>query len=489
MNKSGRSPGPRPLALCVLLALSIALYLILIQVFPAGNDFTPLLSVWLISFLPYLAACLIVLVTKPAMGGWRWAELAIIFAGALVMRVLLLPLSPLLSHDSWRYVWDARVTLHGYSPYVYAPADPILSRLRDNLIFVQSRFRNVPTIYPPGAQAIFVLSYLLAPGNLFFLKGIFVGFDMVTCGALALLLMRKGLDPSRVVIYAWSPLPVVEFAIQGHLDAATITFTVLAVLSAMSNRRGARALTGFLIGMATLTKIYPILLLVAVARRREWTLKQPALLLTCFATIIAGYLPFYVLGHGQVLGFFLTYAGENTTNSGVVPQVIYWLWKHFPLGLQLPTIVFVEHSVDLVVLGIVALVVLVLRLCERISVEAAALALIGTALVISPHIFPWYTTALLPWVAVLAGRLLIDKRPSGKGLATAMAWYFTCTVLVGYWNSLDWRIYYALVYDVVLLGLAVAVVAQVRKVARKSPDQRKDDSESDMDIFSAKSKI
>jgi Glycosyltransferase family 87 len=460
MNKPDQSPWWRSLALSVLLSLSIALYLILIHVVPQGNDFTPFLSVWMITFLPYIAACALILVTKPMMGGWRWAELAIIFAGAFVMRVMLLPLPPLLSHDSWRYVWDARVTLHGYSPYVYAPGNPVLSSLTDKLIFNESRFRNVPTIYPPGAQAIFVLSYLLAPSNLFFLKGIFVGFDMVTCGALALLLMRKGLDPRRVVIYAWCPLPIVEFAIQGHLDAATITFTVLAVLSATSNRRGARALTGFLIGMAALTKIYPILLLVAVARRREWTLKQPLLLLTCFATIIVGYLPFYVLGHGQVLGFFLTYAGENTTNSGVVPQVIYWLWKHFPLGLQLSTIVFLEQSVDLVVLGIVALVIIVLRLRERISIEAAALALIGTTLAISPHIFPWYATALLPWVATLAGRLWIDKRPSGKGLATAMAWYFTCTVLVGYWNSLDWRIYYALVYDVVLLGLAVAIVAE-----------------------------
>src|SRR5579864_8676086 len=41
-------------------------------------------------------------------------------------------------------------------------------------------------------------------------------------------------------------------------------------------------------------------------------------LLTCLATIILGYLPFSILRHGQVLGFFSTYAGENTTNSGVV---------------------------------------------------------------------------------------------------------------------------------------------------------------------------
>ncbi len=462
-----KRPWWRSLVLCMLLLFSIALYLTLIGVAPKGDNVTPFLSVWMISFLPYVVASMIVLVTKPIMGRWRWVELTIIFAGAFVMRVMLLPLPPVLSHDSWRYIWDARVILHGYSPYVYAPENPVLLPLRDKLIYNEIRFRNVPTIYPPGAQVIYVLSYLLAPSNLFFLKGIFVGFDMVTCGVLALLLTRKGLDPRRVIIYAWCPLPIVEFAIQGHADAVTITFTVLAVLCATSNRRGARALTGFLIAMATLTKIYPILLLVVIMRRREWTLKQPALLLTCFATIILGYLPFYLLGHGHILGFFSSYAGENTTNSGPVPQVIYWIWKHSPLGLHLATIIALEHSVELVVLGIVSLVVLLLRLRERISMETATLLLIGTTFAISPHIFPWYTTALLPWIAMLAGPIWIGKRMSGKGLATAMAWYFTLSVLLGYFleNSQDWRIYYVLVYDVVLLGLALAVAVEVRRLS------------------------
>jgi len=114
--------------------------------------------------------------------------------GAFLLRGMLLPLPPGLSHDSWRYLWDARVTLHGISPYVYAPGDKALAPLRDSILYANSRFRNVPTIYPPGAQAVYLLSYLLAPANLFFLKGIFLVFDMVTCVALVVLLRRKGLE-------------------------------------------------------------------------------------------------------------------------------------------------------------------------------------------------------------------------------------------------------------------------------------------------------
>src|SRR5436305_12793855 len=143
---------------------------------------------------------------------------------------------------------------------------------------------------------------------------------MLTCGVLALLLVRKGLDPRRIVIYAWCPLPIVEFALQGHVDVITLTFTVLSVLSATSTKRGSRVLTGFFIGMATLTKIYPILLLVAIMRRRDW-----ALLATCLATITLGYVPYLILGHGQVLGYFFSYSAEQGGNAGVVQLVTFAL--------------------------------------------------------------------------------------------------------------------------------------------------------------------
>src|SRR5947209_6069089 len=87
---------------------------------------------------------------------------------------------------------------------------------------------------------------------------------MVTCVALIVLLGRKGLDQRRVILYAWCPLPIIEFAIEGHVDVITLTFTILAVLAATNTSIRGRMLTGFLIGLATLTKIYPLLLLVAL---------------------------------------------------------------------------------------------------------------------------------------------------------------------------------------------------------------------------------
>ena len=505
-------PWWRLAVLCMLFLLSVIIYILLIGVTPYNkDDALPFLHIEILSFVPYLAACAFVLATKPAPGRWRWLEIGVILLGALVLRAMLLPLLPGLSRDSWRYLWDARVTLHGFSPYVYAPFDKALVPLRDTVLLPNSRFRNAPTIYPPGAQGVYLLSYLLAGSNLFFLKGIFLIFDMVTCLALVILLGRKGLDQRRVILYAWCPLPIIEFAIEGHVDVITLTFTILAVLAATNTSMRGRVLTGFLIGLATLTKIYPILLLVALVPAYKsyssdmarpptqgrckhplppsattpaptdegslwaliWSLIRynAPLLIACFVTIILGYLPYLILGHGQAFGYFATYASEQGENAGVVQQFLRWLGAHYHLTLM--NIISLEHIIDFLLVCAVSLPVFVLRLRNRISGETAVLLLFGVILSISSHVFPWYTTTLLLWVPLLIGPLWKRQGPAGRGLAVIVVWYFTLTSIFGYFFKgvpgrpvPDWTPYYNLVYWPVVLALIVAAIIGIMNLYR-----------------------
>ncbi|GAC1477116.1 MAG: hypothetical protein NVS2B12_31260 [Ktedonobacteraceae bacterium] len=455
----GKHPCWRSLVLCLLLLLTVVVYVLLIEVAPKQRlgPVTLFTQVWVISLLPYFGASAFVLLTKPFGGRWRWIELGIIFVGAFVFRAMLLPLPPILSNDSWRYLWDARVFLHGYSPYVTVPNDPILLPLRDLQIYWQMAYRDVPTIYPPGALYIYALSYLLAPSNLYFLKAIFLVCDMATCAVLAILLARKGLDARRVILYAWSPLPIVEFAVQGHVDVVSITFTVLAVLCATSTRPGSRALTGFLIAIATLIKIYPILMLVVVIRCRDWQL-----LAICIVTIVLAYTPLLILGHGQAFGYFSTYADQQGASAGVVQLVTFQLGQN--LGFNLAKILLLQHIVDVLVIALISLIVWALRLFKQISIEAATLILFGTIFAISSHILPWYTPALLVWIVLLRGRLWTKQGPSASGLAVAATWYFTWASLFGYFIPVrqSWFPYYLFVYGVVIVGLAIALTLGVR---------------------------
>lgn len=411
--------------LSLLLLFSAALYHWLSTVAPP-SDGSPLLflPVWSLCFLPYFAVCAFVLRSRPLEGRWRWVELLVLALGAVLFRVMLVPLPPGLSRDVWRYLWDARVVTHGYSPYVYAPGAKILEPLR-NILFTNCRFRNIPTDYPPGAEGIFLLGYLLDPRGLAGIKAIFLLCDLITCGALAVLLARRGLDPRRAVIYAWCPLPIVEFAVEGHLDGAAIAVMMLSVLFATDTRRRARVLTGFFLAMATLIRLYPILLLPLLLRRRDWPL-----LLTVLATVALGYLPFALLGHGQVLGFLGAYTGQQGGNAGIVQAIV----RRVAAGAGVPAVDVpnVEYATDAVLLAAVLAIILPAMRRGLISIELAAVVLFGVLFAMSSHVFPWYVTALLPWIACSTQPLHLERRSLARGVATGIAWYAACTCLFGY---------------------------------------------------------
>ena len=451
-----KRPWIRLVLLSFLLVVSVLLYLFLGSLAQPNDAYVQsFLLTWLVCLVPYIGACAFVLLTSPSDGYWGIAEIGIILLGAFLFRILLLPQVPWLSRDSWRYVWDARVILHGFSPYVYAPDSPILKPLRDMLIYGNSGYRNVPTVYPPGAEGVYVLSYLLAPSNLFVLKAIFFCFEMLTCIGLALLLRQRGRDPRLMLLYAWCPLPIVEFAIEGHLDALTATLIISILFFAPKRDKTIWwcVLLGVLIALATLTKIYPILLLLVVTRRRDW-----AIPLACFVTILLAYIPFIVLGHGHVFGFFSTYATEQRQNAGVVPLVVHWI-TYSNLRLPDSITVVVQYIVDILLIGPLLIAVLVLRLRERISMDMATLVLIGAVYSVSTHIFPWYIPTLLLFVPLLLNPLWTPKGLHGKSIIIMAVWYFACIAPIGYFfrNTLDWTLYYAFVYDILVFLLAIGL--------------------------------
>jgi hypothetical protein len=455
--------------LCGFLLVFLALYVVMVLIAmpldaPIGV-FTTFMTVWGACFFLYFVASIWVMMTRPLAGRWLWVELGLIFGGAVIFRLMLVNLPLGLSRDAWRYLWDARVTLHGYSPYVYAPLDKILIPLRD-IVFANCPYGEFPTKYPPGAQMFFMLGYLLNPTNLVALKTLFVLLDLVTCIALAVLLARKGLDPRRVIIYAWCPLPIIEFAIQGHSDAIAVTFMVLAVLCAQSSRKSLRILAGVCIGLAALARLYPILLLLVVVRRRDWGLVG-----ACITTLALGYLPFIVLSQGDIHSVILSFSGQQGLHPGVLEMAPIYIASEFGIRMALPSLFSVTHLLEMVVVGITVLVVYIELMRKRMSVEAALLLLIAVVLMVYAHVFPWYMTALLPWIAMLAVPVWTREGGiSAKGLAVVMVWYFTCTVVLSYIPGLrqystvsNWLIYYGASFGVMVVGLSmVAVIGFLR---------------------------
>ena len=116
------------------------------------------------------------------------------------------------------------------------------------------------TIYPPVAEAIF-FAVTRVSERVSVMKAAMVGFEIVTFVLLRPSARGAGLPTGRVLVYAWHPLPLWEFAGSGHIDAALIAFVVAALCGGPAP---ACCLAGTAAGGRDTDKFYPAVLLPAL---------------------------------------------------------------------------------------------------------------------------------------------------------------------------------------------------------------------------------
>jgi alpha-1,6-mannosyltransferase len=314
--------------------------------------------------------------------------IVVIFAALFRLSILFAP--PLLSDDVYRYVWDGRVQAAGVNPYRYIPADEALAPLRDKAIYPKINRRDfAPTMYPPVAEGIYLLTTRISE-SVTWMKATMVGFEVITMWALMALLASLGLPRQRVLIYAWHPLIVWEFAGSGHVDAVAISFIAVALLT---RRRGLEAATGFALASAALVKFYPAILFPAFYRRWGW--KMPVVF---GLTVILAYVPYLTVGAQGVLGYLPGYMAEEGMRNGE-RFFILTLARRLFSGASLPLTAF------LIFAGLILATVAVRFLWRREPNEsryvgrALTLAAIFTIL-LSPR-YAWYYTWIIPFLCVV----------------------------------------------------------------------------------------
>lgn len=401
----------RPLALAGLALLSLGGYLAIWPLMPAGiaGTLSPIVLVVAALAVPYALACWLLLrAPTPVTTHWRRIEWGVLICGALLFRAALFPLMPVLSRDAYRYAWDALVSAHGFSPYLHAPDWPGFNALRD-VYYGHVPWKSAPTIYPPGAQLLYRVAYFFAPKSVWTIKAEMIACDLLAGLLLVLLLRRHGQDPRRAFIYLWAPLAVVEYALNGHVDAAAIALTLLILLVNDLAFRGARTMVGALLGFATLIKLYPLVFVVALVRRRDWTL-----LGALAATLAIGYLPFWREGTAA-FGFLTTYLGQSDPNFGGMALVLRAI--AYPLGDRVVQVLSLLGAAASV--GLIFWLRVHLFSARQSSGEVghtnraplltpiqATYALVVVWLAFSPHVFAWYVPALLPFCALYLAPLV-----------------------------------------------------------------------------------
>jgi len=279
-------------------------------------------------------------------------SLAIVILFSIILRLITLPGVMIHENDIYRYLWEGKTFRHGVNPYAYAPADLFMAengysediydqnndviikgksfsledqnqlqkliRLRDQNSEYYYRIGHwqVPTIYPPVAQGVFLLSSVIKQDSLYFMKFLFVLFDLGVLGVIIALLRHFHMSPVYSVIYGWSPLVLKEVPNAGHYDSVAIFFTLLGLYLFFRKKEIGSSIT---MALAALSKLFSFILLPLLLRYVKKSYLGIFLLI-----VIIFYLPFVFWNQTGWTGVFEglgTYNQEWAYNGSVFPLV------------------------------------------------------------------------------------------------------------------------------------------------------------------------
>lgn len=154
-------------------------------------------------------------------------QLIIILSIGLVYRIVLMPIGPIASDDVYRYLWDGKVQANGINPYKYSPSDEALKFLHSDILPSKINFPHMKTIYPPYSQWMFLLAYLISGEALWGIKILLLISELVTIVLIFLTLKNFRIEEKYTLVYALSPLPILQFFIDAHVDGFGITLLAL----------------------------------------------------------------------------------------------------------------------------------------------------------------------------------------------------------------------------------------------------------------------
>ncbi len=289
----------------------------------------------------------------------------------------------------YRYQWEGKIQRAGFNPYLHAPDDPKLEPVRAEFPDWQKiNHRDFRAIYPPGAELLFAGLSGISDRPLVY-KLLFTAADLGTIAVL-LLLLGGASRYASAAWYAWNPLVVYSFAGAAHFDSLMILPLTAGVLfltrfenEADSGRKWLLALAASAaFGVAISIKLVPALLLLTCV----FALGFRAITLVVSAAIPALLSTFYGWPELQIWESLGRFAHVTRLND-----LFWWLIE----ATVRPNPDQKNYHYNVILVISVALVSLLF--CR--NWKRGMIWVLGTALVLSPVLHPWYCTWILPLAA------------------------------------------------------------------------------------------
>ncbi|APG65344.1 mannosyltransferase [Tenacibaculum todarodis] len=241
----------------ILLSISSTILYFFFAYFLERTQFNTLVITWF-----FLFVCFYLLMKTEQLSFKYLAGIAIIF------RLIFLFATPNLSQDFYRFIWDGRMLLEGFNPYLYLPET-----------FIQQRSFPIPeaqelyngmgelngshyTNYPPLNQLSFFIAALFAGKSIFWsavvlrLQIIIADIGILYFGSK--LLKNLNLNPKKIFWYILNPFVIIELTGNLHFEPVMLFFLIWSLYKLQQQKW---IFAGILLACSVTVKLIPLLFL------------------------------------------------------------------------------------------------------------------------------------------------------------------------------------------------------------------------------------
>ena len=220
---------------------------------------------------------------------------------SVLFRLMFLFAIPNLSQDFYRFIWDGRMILEGYNPYLFTPESFITSG-KYPILQAQELYAGMGTLngshftnYPPINQLCFSIAGLFSNnsilGSAMVMRVIIILADIGTLYFGVKLLKKLNISVNRIFWYILNPFIIIELTGNLHFEGVMVFFLVLG-LYLLHTGKWKKAAIAFAASISV--KLIPLIFLPLLYKRLGF--KKWLVFCILVVVIVVGlFLPFFSL--------------------------------------------------------------------------------------------------------------------------------------------------------------------------------------------------
>jgi len=316
----------------------------------------------------------------------------------ILFRIIFIVAIPNLSQDFYRFIWDGRMLLNGFNPYLFTP-ESFIQNGELPINQAQELYKGMGqlngsnfTNYPPINQLCFVLANLFSSNSI--LGSVIVMRIQIILADIGILYFGKKLleqlhlPVSAIFLYFLNPFIIIELTGNLHFESVMLFFLVWSLYLLHAGKWKTAAVV---LACSIAVKLIPLLFLPLFYQR--FKLKQLIIFYgIILTTVVLLYLPFFnaafITNYTQSVGLWFKTFEFNAS--------FYYLAR--AIGYQISgynQIAVIGKIIPLLVISIILIITFFRENKTSIQLITAMLFSLSIYFFLSTTVHPWYVASLV----------------------------------------------------------------------------------------------